>query len=449
MKENAQSHITAQKVGLLSDAAVALLRSQEKVVEHVISLGYASLLLGCLSTLSVVECENQDGPDLALMVEALLRLLHQMSATLAGAEGLAASRNPELLTVIGPIATATATSVAFSSTVGHRLDGVANSSMGLEIVQRVVSEESRARDAVVKQALSMRLAESLLGELEQWHKQHSGDFHHKPPHEDDSSNIRRVLAINVLTLMSSSGQYSAKVKSILAHSSVWSNYQDQRHDLFLPGGDDDDSVGGIASLASLVQSSTNQEAITYKEEEPRANDHTSCEIQDSPALQEAGDPGEELGIYEDLWPDPPDGCVQAEPASASKAHEDGDASFETTTSNDPEGHDRWSDRANEPTPATSSSDFLDSPDAVLEELGNAGNAKAGAINTFHEANANNHLQLNEGSVQQNAPSVNHSSGNNLEVLGSSNELQQVCVQEEAAKNSVDPPMHGGADHPLG
>mmetsp|Transcript_6976 Transcript_6976/g.42736 ORF Transcript_6976/g.42736 Transcript_6976/m.42736 type:complete len:2841 (-) Transcript_6976:210-8732(-) len=449
MKENAQSHVTALKVALLSDAAVALLRSQEKVVEHVISLGYASLLLGCLSTLSVVECEHQDSPDLALMVEALLCLLHQMSATLAGAEGLAASRNPELLTVIGPIATATATSVAFSSTVGHRLDGVANSSMGLEIVQRVVSEESRARDAVVKQALGMRLAESLLQELEQWHKQRSGDFHHKLPHEYESSNIRRVLAINVLTLMSSSGQYSAKVKSILAHSSVWSHYQDQQHDLFLPGGDDDDSVGGIASLASLVQSSTSQEAITCKEEEPRANDPISCEIQDSPALEGAGDPGEELGIYEDLWPDPPDGCEQGESASASKAHEDGDASCETTTPNDPEGYNAWSVQANEPTPATLSGDFLDSPDAVLEELGQAGNATAGAVNTFHEANANNHLEPNKGSVQQNAPSASHSSGNMPEVLGSSNELHQVCVQEDAAKNSLDPPMYGGADHPLG
>lgn len=447
MKENSQSQITSQKVGLLSDAAVALLRSQEKIVEHVISLGYASLLLGCLSTLTVVECEPQDGPDLALMVEALLRLLHQMSATLAGAEGLAASRNPELLAVIGPIATATAASVAFNSTVGHRLDNVANSAMGLEIIQRVVGEESRARDAVVKQALSVRLAESLLEELEQWHKQHSGDFHHKPPHEEESSNIRRVLAINVLTLMSSSGQHSSKVKSILALSSVWSHYQDQRHDLFLPGGDDDDSVGGIASLASLVESSTKREAITYEEEESQANNPILYASQNPPAVEEAGDPGEELGIYEDLWPDPPDGCVQAEAASASNAHKDGNIYCETAVPNDPEEHDTWSVQANKPTPATESGDFTGSPDAALEGLEKVGNALVGARSTCHEVNAGNHSQLSEGSGQQSPAS--HSLGSNLEVLGSSNELHQVRAPEDAAKNSMERPLHGGADHPLG
>jgi len=495
MRENSQSNITVQNVTLLTDAAVALLRSQEKLAEHAISLGYASLLLGCMSTLCAVECEQQDGPDLALMVEALLRLLHQLSATLPGAEGLAASRNPELLAVIGPIATATSTSVTFSPAVGHRLDSIANSSMGLEIVQRVVGGESRARDIVVKQALDLKIAESLLQELEQWHEQHSSKVDDKAVSEHESGNIRRVLAINVLTLMSSGGLHSGKVEAILARSPIWSQYQDQRHDLFLPDGDDDDNAGGIASLASLIETSSNRGAIAYQGGELSVDDSNRSDVQDLPTVQEVNDPVGGLEIYEDLWPDPSEGTVQTEAGLASGAHDRGEISHGDSEFNGGDDHVADGVRADEFLSATLSDDCSASPDTPFEEVEReAENPHEGERRTGLEEGSKRSLQGDIGSVRQSPSFESLSSGNNQNVFEStgtdiksnlleredspsdtaqeakinvanaplktlptiehpSDDVQQCCSQENVDKGNTtnlhESPKHGVDHHPLG
>lgn len=52
--------------------------------------------------------------------------------------------------------------------------------------------------------------------------------------QDRDEAVERVLAIDVIHLLSAEGAHSDEVNAQLASSEVWQAFSQQRHDLFLP-----------------------------------------------------------------------------------------------------------------------------------------------------------------------------------------------------------------------
>lgn len=54
--------------------------------------------------------------------------------------------------------------------------------------------------------------------------------------QDSDEAVERVLAVEVLYLLSAPGAYSGSICDTLGASEVWQAYRHQKHDLFLPAG---------------------------------------------------------------------------------------------------------------------------------------------------------------------------------------------------------------------
>lgn len=54
--------------------------------------------------------------------------------------------------------------------------------------------------------------------------------------QDSDEAVERVLAVEVLHLLSAPGAYSGSISNTLGGSEVWQAYRHQKHDLFLPAG---------------------------------------------------------------------------------------------------------------------------------------------------------------------------------------------------------------------
>lgn len=204
---------------LLSAATVSLLRTHKLLADYAASLGYLAPAMKFLSQGTSEECAGD-------LCGSMLRVIHQLSLSTLIAEGMA-SVKPEALNVL---------SSCFSIGLGAKI-------LSLEIMKRCLSTQSRSRDALVQQALSTKLIETLLNMLD-WNKEDSSSRGITANNADEGT--QRVLIVDVLHLLRNDGALSEDVKEILDNSDIWKAYSQQKHDLFLPSTANEST--GVADL---------------------------------------------------------------------------------------------------------------------------------------------------------------------------------------------------------
>ncbi|CAL9234395.1 unnamed protein product [Arabidopsis halleri] len=248
---------------LLSAALVSLLRVHPALADHIGYLGYVPKLVAAVAyegrreTMSSGEVKAEeigsDGVNESADPSSLpgqtpqervrlscLRVLHQLAASTACAEAMAATSAgnaqvvPLLMKAIG---------------------WLGGSILALETLKRVVVAGNRARDALVAQGLKVGLIEVLLGLLDWRTGGRYGLSSHLKWNESEAS-IGRVLAVEVLHGFATEGAHCSKVREILDASEVWSAYKDQKHDLFLPS-----NTQSAAGVAGFIENSSN--SLTY------------------------------------------------------------------------------------------------------------------------------------------------------------------------------------------
>uniref|UniRef100_A0A1J3J2K8 DnaJ-like protein subfamily C GRV2 n=1 Tax=Noccaea caerulescens TaxID=107243 RepID=A0A1J3J2K8_NOCCA len=248
---------------LLSAALVSLLRVHPALADHIGYLGYVPKLVAAVAyegrreTMSSGEVKAEeigsDGVNETADSSSLpgqtpqervrlscLRVLHQLAASTACAEAMAATNAgnaqvvPLLMKAIG---------------------WLGGSILALETLKRVVVAGNRARDALVAQGLKVGLIEVLLGLLDWRTGGRYGLSSHMKWNESEAS-IGRVLAVEVLHGFATEGAHCSKVREILDASEVWSAYKDQKHDLFLPS-----NTQSAAGVAGFIENSSN--SLTY------------------------------------------------------------------------------------------------------------------------------------------------------------------------------------------
>ncbi|KFK32462.1 hypothetical protein AALP_AA6G244900 [Arabis alpina] len=248
---------------LLSAALVSLLRVHPALADHIGYLGYVPKLVAAVAyegrreTMSSGEVKAEeigsDGVNETSDPSSLpgqtpqervrlscLRVLHQLAASTACAEAMAATSAgnaqvvPLLMKAIG---------------------WLGGSILALETLKRVVVAGNRARDALVAQGLKVGLIEVLLGLLDWRTGGRYGLSSHMKWNESEAS-IGRVLAVEVLHGFATEGAHCSKVREILDASEVWSAYKDQKHDLFLPS-----NTESAAGVAGFIENSSNR--LTY------------------------------------------------------------------------------------------------------------------------------------------------------------------------------------------
>ncbi|CAD7701733.1 unnamed protein product, partial [Ostreobium quekettii] len=208
---------------LLSAASVALLKVHGLLADHATSLGYMKHLVRALGDrapsppppaqprMEMLEPDEVGG--------SILRMLHQLLASVAAAEALTGCSEPIIKILMGTM-----------------LWGVGGNVLALESLKRALTVANRSRDFLVGQALAARLPDRLLMLLD-WQR---GGVQAKDAGEEQTQQrdlaVLRVLAVDVLNLLAEEGAYGARVAEILDASDVWLAYRDQKHDLFLPSG---------------------------------------------------------------------------------------------------------------------------------------------------------------------------------------------------------------------
>ncbi|XP_019093472.1 PREDICTED: dnaJ homolog subfamily C GRV2 isoform X9 [Camelina sativa] len=244
---------------LLSAALVSLLRVHPALADHIGYLGYVPKLVAAVAyegrreTMSSGEVKAEeigsDGVNESADPSSLpgqtpqervrlscLRVLHQLAASTACAEAMAA------------------TSVGNAQVVPLLMKAIGwlgGSILALETLKRVVVAGNRARDALVAQGLKVGLIEVLLGLLDWRTGGRYGLSSHMKWNESEAS-IGRVLAVEVLHGFATEGAHCSKVREILDASEVWSAYKDQKHDLFLPS-----NTQSAAGVAGFIENSSN------------------------------------------------------------------------------------------------------------------------------------------------------------------------------------------------
>ncbi|KAL1208879.1 DnaJ -like protein subfamily C GRV2 [Cardamine amara subsp. amara] len=258
---------------LLSAALVSLLRVHPALADHIGYLGYVPKLVAAVAyegrreTMSSGEAKAEeigsDGVNETADSSRLpgqtpqervrlscLRVLHQLAASTACAEAMAATSAgnaqvvPLLMKAIG---------------------WLGGSILALETLKRVVVAGNRARDALVAQGLKVGLIEVLLGLLDWRTGGRYGLSSHMKWNESEAS-IGRVLAVEVLHGFATEGAHCSKVREILDASEVWSAYKDQKHDLFLPS-----NTQSAAGVAGFIENSSN--SLTYALTAPPPSSH--------------------------------------------------------------------------------------------------------------------------------------------------------------------------------
>ncbi|XP_031487738.1 dnaJ homolog subfamily C GRV2 isoform X2 [Nymphaea colorata] len=251
---------------LLSAALVSLLRVHPALADHVGYLGYVPKLVAAMAyegrreTMASAEMQNEnhvqsDGfcasedeqkqastqtPQERVRLSCL-RVLHQLAASTACAEAMAA------------------TSVGSPQVVPLLMKAIGwpgGSILALETLKRVVVAGNRARDALVAQGLKVGLVEVLLGLLD-WRAGGTHGLCAQMKWNESEASVGRVLAVEVLHAFATEGAHCTKVRDILNASEVWTAYKDQRHDLFLPS----NAQSSAAGVAGLIESSSSR--ITY------------------------------------------------------------------------------------------------------------------------------------------------------------------------------------------
>lgn len=255
---------------LLSAALVSLLRVHPALADHVGYLGYVPKLLSAVAfearreTMSSDELrvpdesfEGEENPSQTPQERvrlSCLRVLHQLAASTACAEAMAA------------------TSVGTTQVVPLLMKAIGwqgGSILALETLKRVVVAGNRARDALVAQGLRVGLIEVLLGLLD-WRAGGRNGLCSQMKWNESEASIGRVLAIEVLHAFATEGAHCTKVRDILDSSEVWAAYKDQKHDLFLPSNAQIASAG----IAGLIENSSSSR-LTYSLTAPPPHPNSS------------------------------------------------------------------------------------------------------------------------------------------------------------------------------
>lgn len=234
---------------LLSAGGVALLQGHPLLADHAAQLGYVGRLLTLLAgrcirppaaaagagaaTPTVQSVPTTLPPD--ELGGCILRLLHQLAASSAVGEAMAAATGAPLVpTLLATMAW------------GHGA-----TILVLETLKRALGQDNRQRDMLVAQALRTGLPQRLLTLLD-WRSSSGGsDDRGSGADRPDSASsaagdpagalqqeqaVQRALAVDVLRLLAVDGAHSDAVGALLLGSPVWAAYADQRHDMFLPSG---------------------------------------------------------------------------------------------------------------------------------------------------------------------------------------------------------------------
>lgn len=248
---------------LLSAALVSLLRVHPALADHVGYLGYIPKLVAAMAyegrreTMASGEMKNDNHVDGFDEMEeeqksseqtlqervrlSCLRVLHQLAASTACAEAMAATSvgTPQVVPLL-------------MKAIGWQ----GGSILALETLKRVVVAGNRARDALVAQGLKVGLVEVLLGLLD-WRAGGRNGLCSQMKWNESEASVGRVLAVEVLHAFATEGAHCTKVRDILGASEVWSAYKDQKHDLFLPS----NAQYAAAGVAGLIESSASR--LTY------------------------------------------------------------------------------------------------------------------------------------------------------------------------------------------
>ncbi|KAK9807966.1 hypothetical protein WJX73_008492 [Symbiochloris irregularis] len=222
----------SQTALLLSAAAVQLLRVQPLLAEHITGLGYVDAVLQLLSSRlpssgAGVGARSASPDELG---GSALRLLHQVTASPAGAEALARGAPP-------PVPALMQAGQAW---------GVAGSVLALETLQRGLQLNNRARSLLVGAALSAGLVPFLLAKLDWRTRAQQATVQE----EERDEAVERVVAVEVLHLLAAEGLHAQAVQELLGQSEVWRAYKDQKHDLFLPAGATQQGGAGPSGLST-------------------------------------------------------------------------------------------------------------------------------------------------------------------------------------------------------
>lgn len=244
------STVALDRCLLLSAAAVVLLQGHGLLADHIAQLGYSGRLLSVLASRTAripaanaaagqqhhgQQQQRHQQQVIAAPDElggSILRLLHQLAAAHGASEALASATGAPLVPTL----------------VSAMAWGHGACILVLETLKRALDMGNRQRDTLVAQALQVGLLEKLLGMLD-WRSSSSDRDSEQPVSEarvdssppksqaqEQEQALERALAVDVLRLLAEEGSYSGQVSALLARSSIWAAYRDQRHDMFLPSG---------------------------------------------------------------------------------------------------------------------------------------------------------------------------------------------------------------------
>lgn len=188
------------------------------------TLGYVRKLIKLLSLraprISVLQASQivLEEPD--EVGGTILRLVHQLVGSVAAGEALANTQSPSIPVLMGTMSW-----------------GVAGSVLALESMKRAFTTVNRSRDVLVGQGVQNGLVDRLLGLLD-WRRGAQGfsDNSAEEHTQQRDMAVQRVLAVDVLKLMSEEGLHAMRVEEQLDASEIWQAYKHQKHDLFLPSG---------------------------------------------------------------------------------------------------------------------------------------------------------------------------------------------------------------------
>jgi DnaJ family protein C protein 13 len=258
----AAAEAVAGEAALVAAAAAARLERRPPLAARAAALGYVEKLaravaaaapppppggLAAPGAAAAWDAGASPAPPADAPLRAL-RLLHALAAAPCGAAGDALARAPP--------------PPAVAPLVCCLRWGGAPGALAAEALKRLLDLQCRGRDALVGAALRAGLAQLLLARLE-WR---AGGASAAVGAADTSASaaalaavagdpaaareaaVRRVLAVDLLNLLTAPGAHAAEARAALDAAPAWAAHAGQRHDLFLPAGGGAPGGGGVAAL---------------------------------------------------------------------------------------------------------------------------------------------------------------------------------------------------------
>jgi len=206
----------------VTSAIVCLLKVRDNLLRHVGELGYGPQIVTLL--VKVAPVSSQD-----VVAVSCIRLLHQFGESRMVVQSIAKSNIPVIAPILSTIKPLHADS-AFTLEVLKRVisanaaKDVSNGAPGSSDLGGAARSESQLIGEALKEEVNLVnfLTSILEAKTEGISKLATEDY-----------NIAKVHAIDTVKAMQKDARYGPMVVSMLADSSVWEEYRDQSHDLFV------------------------------------------------------------------------------------------------------------------------------------------------------------------------------------------------------------------------